>query len=87
MKKFLMAVIGGGLLGAVLVAWFSPTLISWYFEPPVDFGVNCRPAVDWGLNVYRKSMLIGGGLGAIIGGLLILAFRERKRTSPPSSHL
>jgi hypothetical protein len=76
LKKFLWMMIAGGLLGALLFAWFSPHLIVWYFSPPSDLSISCKPAVEWAIITYRKIMFTGVLIGAITGGIFFFAFRR-----------
>lgn len=73
-KRFLWTIMGGGLVGALLFAWLSPYIIVWYFSPPADLGISCKPAVEWAIETYRKVMFTGVLLGAIISGILFFAF-------------
>ncbi len=79
-KKFLWTLVGGSLLGAILFAWFSPYFIVWYFSPPSDLSISCRPAVEWAIQTYRKVMFTGVLLGAIFSGILFFAFSGRGKT-------
>lgn len=81
MKTFL-TVVFGFFLGATLTALFSPSVVSWYFDPPTAIGVSCKEAVVWGINAYQKMVMVGGTLG-LVGGA-VLAFILRKK-SPHSS--
>ena len=56
-----------GLIGAVLVSWLAPKAIAWYFDPPVNIGVNCRQAVEWSMSRLQTSQLIGFIIGILIG--------------------
>lgn len=78
-KRVIISLLLCGLGGAVLVAWFAPTVISWYATPPVEMGVTCKPLVDWSLSRYRESMIFGAIIGSLIGILLPLLFRRAKR--------
>lgn len=77
MKTFL-TVLFGFFLGATLTALFSPSVVSWYFDPPTAIGVSCKEAVVWGINAYQKMVMIGGVLG-LLGGI-VLAFVLRRKT-------
>jgi hypothetical protein len=77
-KRFLWVLIGGGLAGAVVFAWFSPQIIVWYFSPPADSVISCKPAVEWAIETYRKVMFTGVVLGAIFSGILYFAFGGKK---------
>lgn len=67
MRRPLTIIFGISLLATILVGWFAPGLIAWYYTPPVELGVTCKPAVEWGISVYRKTVLAGAGLGFILG--------------------
>jgi hypothetical protein len=60
------------LCGAVLATWLAPSLISWYFAPPAQFGVNCLGPIEWALSRFRWAQLVGAALGAILG--LVLSY-------------
>lgn len=78
MKRFLWTVFIGSLLGAVLFAWLSPQIISWYFSPPADLTISCKPAVDWALETYRKVIFTGMLLGAMLAMILFFALRSNQ---------
>lgn len=84
LKRFVWMVIAGSLIGAVLLAWFSPYIIVWYFSPPADLTISCRPAVEWAIVTYRKVIFTGVLLGAIISSILFFAFNPRRKPAPPA---
>jgi hypothetical protein len=73
----------GALIGAALSSYFAPKFIGWYFEPPVEIGVNCRPAVDWSLHKLQYAQLGGALIGAILGLSLVLGLRRKSKTDKP----
>ncbi len=75
MKRLLAFLISGLAVGIIVSTLFVPTMIAWYFEPPVDIGVNCRPAVDWALTRFVWFQVGGGALGL---GLGLLAYFQSK---------
>jgi hypothetical protein len=83
MKNFFYFLLFSALLGAVLVGWFAPSLISWYFTPPADLLITCKPAVEWGMSTYRKSILFGGILGLVMGAIIYFALPNSKKPKPP----
>ncbi len=85
MRRVANIVFGVSLLAAVLSAWFAPRLISWYYTPPVELGVTCKPAVEWGIAVYRKTVLAGAGAGFLVGLGVAWLFRSFGRTAEPSA--
>ena len=81
-KRFIWTVIAGALIGAVLLAWFSLQIIIWYFSPPADLAISCKPAVQWAIETYRKVIFTGVMLGMIISGILFFAFNPRRKPAP-----
>ena len=80
MKKLLVYGLIFAGLGTLLSTFVSPGMISWYFEPPVHIGVNCRPAVDWGIEKYQWAQLGGFVGGGIVGVIIFLALRPKNQT-------
>ncbi len=78
-KKFLRTILIGGLLGAALFAWFSPSFIKWYGTPPASTGINCEPMIGWTIDAYRVAILIGLGTGIVFSALAFFAFTGKKR--------
>ncbi len=62
------------LLAASFVA---PSVIHFLFTPPVSFGVNCEPAVDYALRSFSMTQFIGFSLGAV-GGAAFIFLRSKK---------
>jgi hypothetical protein len=83
-KRFFLFLFSGGLLGAVLFAWFSPGMIEWYFSPPADLALTCKPAVQWAIETYRKVIVLGGVVGTVTSALLFLAFGLRAKPVVPA---
>lgn len=79
MKKIIYSCGIGALLGTVIVAWLSPSIISWYFTPPADLVVSCKASVDWGIHTYRKASLIGGLAGFILGAIFYFVVIKNKK--------
>lgn len=78
MKKFMWTLFAGALFGAVLFAWISPSIITWYFSPPADLAISCSPAVQWALATYRKVIFTGMLLGVLVSMILFFALRSNK---------
>jgi hypothetical protein len=72
-------VLFGALLGGFLLAWFSPQIILWYFSPPADLAISCKPAVQWAMDTYRKVIFTGFLLGAIISSILFFVFFPKRK--------
>lgn len=74
MKRPLVLAITFSLLGSILANWLGPKALAWYFDPPVEMGFNCKPAVEWGMEKLQYLQLAGLVGGLVLGGLLALAF-------------
>lgn len=70
--------ITGALLGAVLTTWLAPKVIVWYFEPPAQYGFNCRAPIEWSLHHFQVTQIVGIVLGGLIGLLLGFTILKRK---------
>lgn len=66
------------LFGAVATSYFGPKAIAWYFDPPVDIGVNCRSAVEWSMAQLQKLQLIGFVTGTVLGLLAMVWLTGRR---------
>ncbi len=84
-KRFVYFVLLGALVGAGGFAWFSPGMIEWYFSPPADLALSCKPAVQWAIDTYRKVIFLGGVLGAVGAALLFFAFGTRAKALPSNT--
>lgn len=64
------------ILGVILASWLAPKGIAWYFDPPVDIGVNCRAATEWSMR--RLLIAQGGGLsiGAVAGFVISMTRKK-----------
>jgi hypothetical protein len=75
----------GAVIGAVLTTWVAPHVIVWYFDPPAQFGFNCRAPIEWSLKRFQISQMVGIVLGAIGGLTLSLTvFRGKSEELPPA---
>ncbi|MDB5036487.1 MAG: hypothetical protein JWQ35_15 [Bacteriovoracaceae bacterium] len=86
MKKLIWFVVAGAFIGGFLSSMFSPRVIGWYFEPPVDIGINCRAATEWAMARFQWAQL-GGTVIGVIAALLIYTWIFSKRKPPNSLKL
>jgi hypothetical protein len=70
------------LIGALLSTYIAPKVIAWYFDPPVDIGVNCRPAVEWSMSKLQLTQFCGLAAGFLIGLTLMILITK---TTPKSN--
>lgn len=80
-KKMFFAAALGALLGLVAVLWLAPSLITWWFQPPVNVGVDCSPALAWAFRAMRRWILYATGAGALLGLIAAFFLRRREKTS------
>jgi hypothetical protein len=68
------------LVGALAASYLGPKAIAWYFDPPVDIGVNCRKAVEWSMARLQIVQMVGF-LGGFILGVIGMFWMTRKPKS------
>ena len=68
----------GALVGALLASWLAPKGIAWYFDPPVNIGVNCREATEWAMSRLLMTQF-WGLVSGVIASLLIASFLRKRR--------
>lgn len=77
-KKILHGTGFFALLGALLSSYVGPKVIAWYFDPPVNIGVNCRSAVEWSMSRLQSTQVCGLGIGCVVG-LAFMIHRTRPK--------
>lgn len=89
MKFYLNALIWGVLVGGALTSWLAPSVIAWYFDPPVQMGVSCKEATEWAMSRLRVLQMIGAGCGGVAAVALVVLARKRNQAAgganPPGS--
>ncbi|HLG20488.1 MAG TPA: hypothetical protein VI895_11830 [Bdellovibrionota bacterium] len=68
------------LFGGIASSVGAPRFISWWFEPPVEIGVNCRQATEWAMHHFQWAQMTGAAGGAVIGLTLVLVWRRLRRS-------
>jgi hypothetical protein len=62
-----------------MASWLAPKGIAWYFDPPVNIGVNCREATEWSMSRLLMAQF-WGLIGGVIASLVIASFLRKKRS-------
>jgi hypothetical protein len=82
-KRFAAIFAIGGILGAVIVGLLAPKMLGWYWETPLDIGVSCKPAVDWGVGRFQDLQLISIVAGGVLNSILFMTVFRRRNTVTP----
>jgi len=83
-NTFLSCTFFGALVGALISSWLAPKGIAWYFDPPVDMGINCKSATEWSMSRLLIFQAIGTAFGVISGMLIFFMFKGRgSKILPP----
>jgi hypothetical protein len=69
----------GALLGAILSSWLGPKGIAWYFDPPVNIGINCKSATEWSMSNLIRLQLIGIFAGAVLSLIFKSIFDSKRK--------
>lgn len=68
------------VLGGLFSSWLSPKAISWYFEPPTQMGMSCKPATEWAMQKLLIAQAAGIIGGAFIGLILSFTYKKAEKT-------
>jgi hypothetical protein len=68
------------LTGALSSSYIAPKVIAWYFDPPVDIGVNCRTAVEWSMSKLQTLQIWGLAVGFALG-LFVMIWMTRPKAA------
>lgn len=79
MKPLWTFLLIGGICGSLMASWVAPQGIAWYFDPPVDIGVNCRAATEWSMRNLQRAQLGGFAGGAFAFLAAGLYWQRRKK--------
>jgi hypothetical protein len=74
------------LSGALLSSYIAPKVIAWYFDPPVNIGVNCRTAVEWSMTKLQVMQFWGLTVGLALGLLIMLLATRPKAGSTTNAN-
>lgn len=77
-NRYFLVILLFGMAGALAASWIAPRTIAWYFEPPVNIGLNCRPATEWSMSRLQMAQLSGLVMG-LVAGLAASVFWARRR--------
>ena len=74
MKKYFLFSLAGAFIGGSISSIVSPRMIAWYFEPPVEIGVNCRSATEWAMEHLQWAQFGGMAAGAVLALIIHAVF-------------
>ncbi len=77
MKRVIWFILGGAIFGSAIASWLAPRGIAWYFDPPVNIGLNCKVATEWAMAKLQMLQLVGLVAGSALGLLFGLSRRKK----------
>lgn len=80
--KHLWWSISGAIALVVLITWLGPTLISWWFTPPVDTLFNCKGPIEWSLKRFQWAQIAALLMGALLGLSTSFIFKKKDLSNP-----
>jgi hypothetical protein len=82
MKKFIVFCVVGLAIGNFAATFFGPSLLTWWFQPPVDTPINCTVPITWAMQRLITLQMIGSGIGLFFGLVLSFFLFKEKKTQP-----
>ncbi len=65
--KYFYSFLSFGVVGFIISSFFGPSLIEWYFTPPIQAYLNCGPATSWAMHKLLIFQAVGFLFFAILG--------------------
>lgn len=75
---------GFALFGGLFTSYTAPKFLTWYFDPPAQFGINCVAPIEWALTRLLWAQFTGIFMGAVIGLLIFYFWMKRQH---PKAHV
>jgi hypothetical protein len=92
MKTALILMLSGALIGAAVASFIVPPMLSWYTSPgglpqgaSIQAVVQIPEVIRYATSRLLTGQAIGGGIGAIVGLVLSIAFRRKPAPQLSSS--
>lgn len=81
MKKFILFCAIGLVVGDFAATFFGPSLLAWWFEPPVNTPINCTEPIVWAMKRLVTLQMIGSCIGLFFGAIAaFILFKNKKET-------
>jgi hypothetical protein len=71
----------GAVLGFAASSFVGPSIIGWWYEPPIKDAFSCASSVRGALHQFVTMQLVCAALGAVIIALIAF-FVSRSRRKP-----
>lgn len=84
MKKFYLLSAIGLVLGNFVATYFGPSLLTWWFESPVNMAINCSEPIQWAMKKLIIIQLTLSVAGLIAGFALSFFIFGSKKETPTS---
>jgi hypothetical protein len=72
-----MQLTGGAAIGFAASCFVGPSLIGWWYEPPIKDAFSCASSVRAALAQFVKMQLICALLGGVAMALLFFLLRRK----------
>ena len=73
----------GALIGLLGWSFGGPTVVSWWYEPPVKDALSCAPSVRQAVADFVRWGLSVAAISALVTLTLVSLVRRRFGGSPP----
>jgi hypothetical protein len=72
----------GALLGLLVWSFGGPTVVSWWYEPPVKDALSCAPSVRQAVSDFVRWGLGVAAISALVTLTLVSLVRRRFGSAP-----
>jgi hypothetical protein len=80
-----VALASGAVLGFAVSSFVGPSIIGWWYEPPIKDAFSCASSVRGALGQFVTMQLVCAAVGAVM--IAVIAFfvaRSRRKPLSPS---
>lgn len=86
MKKLITLSTLGLILGNLASTYIGPSLLGYWYAPPVQLAVNCTDSINWAMKRLIYLQLIGSVVGMLLGfAVSLFFFKKNKPDAAPAA--
>jgi L-cystine uptake protein TcyP (sodium:dicarboxylate symporter family) len=75
----------GAVIGFALSSVAGPSIIGWWYAPPIKDAFSCASSVRSALQQFVTMQLISAGIGAVILALIVFLVSRSRHKAPAAS--